>query len=202
MYEYIKGNVAYRALDYVVLDHHGIGYKILTSEYTATKCKTNEEVCLFTDLIVREDYMGLCGFIDRDEQKVFQLLTTISGIGPKVALSVLSKIIYTDLTRAILMGDVKSLQKAPGIGTKTAQRIVLELKDKISKSLENVPLPLEMAMEDVKNMTHEQNMKDAMDAMMQLGYKASDVEKIFAAIGKPKGTVEDLIKQALSMISI
>ncbi len=202
MYEYIKGKMAYRGLEYVVVENSGIGYKVMTSELTASQLQPGEEVTLFTELIVREDYMGLCGFATREELKVFQLLTTISGIGMKVALSVLSKMPYMDLTRAIMMGDVKSLQKAPGIGAKTAQRIVLELKDKLSKSLENIPLPLEMAAEEVRMMGHEQNLRDAMDAMIQLGYRPADVEKMFAAMGNVNGTVEDLIRQALSMVSI
>ncbi len=202
MYEYIKGTMAHRALEYVVVENQGIGYKIMTSDCTASQCAVGSEVTLYTELVVREDYMGLCGFITREELKVYQLLTSISGIGMKAALSVLSKITYTDLTRAIMMGDVKSLQKAPGIGAKTAQRIVLELKDKLSKTLENMPLPLEMAAEEVKMMGQEQNLKDAMEAMVQLGYRATDVEKIFAAMGNPKGTVEDLIKKALALVSI
>lgn len=202
MYEYIKGKMAYRGLEYVVVENNGIGYKIMTSELTASQLQPGDEAILFTELIVREDYMGLCGFSTREELKVFQLLTTISGIGMKVALSVLSKMPYMDLTRSIMMGDVKALQKAPGIGAKTAQRIVLELKDKLSKSLENIPLPLEMAAEEVRMMGHEQNLRDAMEAMMQLGYRPADVEKIFSAMGNVNGTVEDLIKQALSMVSI
>lgn len=202
MYEYIKGKMAYRGLEYVVVENNGIGYKVMTSELTASQLQPGEEATLYTELIVREDYMGLCGFSTREELKVFQLLTTISGIGMKVALSVLSKMPYMDLTRCIMMGDVKSLQKAPGIGAKTAQRIVLELKDKLSKSLENIPLPLEMAAEEVKMLGYEQNLRDAMEAMMQLGYRPADVEKIFAAMGNVNGTVEDLIKQALSMVSI
>lgn len=202
MYEYIKGKMAYRGLEYVVVENNGIGYKVMTSELTASQLQPGEEVTLFTELIVREDYMGLCGFSTREELKVYQLLTTISGIGMKVALSVLSKMPYMDLTRCIMMGDVKSLQKAPGIGAKTAQRIVLELKDKLSKSLENIPLPLEMAAEEVRMLGHEQNLRDAMEAMMQLGYRPADVEKIFAAMGNVNGTVEDLIKQALTMVSI
>ena len=202
MYEYIKGKMAYRGLEYVVVENNGIGYKVMTSELTASQLQPGEEATLYTELIVREDYMGLCGFSTREELKVFQLLTTISGIGMKVALSVLSKMPYMDLTRCIMMGDVKSLQKAPGIGAKTAQRIVLELKDKLSKSLENIPLPLEMAAEEVRMLGHEQNLRDAMEAMMQLGYRPADVEKIFAAMGNVNGTVEDLIKQALSMVSI
>lgn len=202
MYEYIKGKMAYRGLEYVVVENNGMGYKIMTSELTASQLQPGEEATLFTELIVREDYMGLCGFSTREELKVFQLLTTISGIGMKVALSVLSKMPYMELTRSIMMGDVKALQKAPGIGAKTAQRIVLELKDKLSKSLENIPLPLEMAAEEVRMMGHEQNLRDAMEAMMQLGYRPADVEKIFSAMGNVNGTVEDLIKQALSMVSI
>lgn len=202
MYDYIKGKMAYRALEYVVLDHQGIGYKIMTSNHTADQCTVGEEVTLYTEMIVREDYMGICGFYTREELKVFQLLTSISGIGMKAGLSVLSKIVYTDLSKAIMMGDVKSLQKAPGIGTKTAQRIVLELKDKLSKVLDNMPLPLEMAAENHRNMGQQENLKDAMEAMEQLGYRTSDVEKLFASMGNPNGTVEDLIKQALAMVSI
>lgn len=202
MYEYIKGKMAYRGLEYVVLENNGIGYKIMTSEWSASQLTQGEEVTMFTELIVREDYMGICGFSTKEELKVFQLLTSISGIGMRVGLSVLSKIAYMDLTKAIMMGDVKTLQKAPGIGGKTAQRIVLELKDKISKSLEHVPLPLEMAAEEVKLMSQEKNLRDAMDAMIQLGYRSTDVEKMFAAMANTNGTVEDLIRQALSMVSI
>lgn len=202
MYEYIKGIVTYKNLEYIVLEQQGVGYRILTSAYSADYCQLGESVTMYTDLIVREDFMGLCGFLERDELKVYHLLTSISGIGPKVALSVLSKMKYTDLTRIIVLGDVKGLQKAPGIGAKTAQRIILELKDKLSKKLEAMPLPLEMAMDDVRALTTEQNLRDAMEAMVQLGYKVTDVEKIFASIDKPNASVEELIKQALRLITV
>lgn len=202
MYEYIKGVVTYKTLDYVVIEQQGIGYRILTSGYSSELCQLGESALLYTDLVVREDFMGLYGFVERDELKVYHLLTSISGIGPKVALSVLSKMKYTDLTRIIVLGDVKGLQKAPGIGAKTAQRIILELKDKLSKKLESMPLPLEMAMDDVRALTSEQNLRDAMEAMVQLGYKVTDVEKIFASIDKPNASVEELIKQALRLITV
>lgn len=201
MYDYLKGELVYKHMDYIVVEVGHIGYKVMTSQFTASQLKQGETVTVYTELIVREDYMGLCGFSDREELKVYQLLTSISGIGPKVGLAMLSNMPYAELTRCILTGDVKTLQKAPGIGAKTAQRIVLELKDKLSKSLQNIPLPLELAMQASEKSKWEDNLKDAMEAMVQLGYKASDVEKIFAAIEEPNATVEELIKQALRMIA-
>lgn len=198
MYEYIKGELNYAGPDYLVIENNGMGYRIMTSSYSIQGSMHQNEVTLFTELIVREDYMGLCGFTTRDELKVYQMLTTISGIGPKVALSVLSKIQYMELTRMIMMGDVKSLQKAPGIGAKTAQRIVLELKDKLTKSLELLPL------EVVSQTPHmyDDRLTDAMEAMISLGYKKTDVEKIFSKVADQTGSVEELVRQALKLIAV
>lgn len=198
MYDYIKGEYKAAGTDYVVVENNGIGYKIMTSTHTIQTLHGTSHVTLFTELIVREDYMGLCGFSSRDELKAYQMLTSISGIGPKVAIGVLSKVPYLDLTRMIMTGDVKSLQKAPGIGAKTAQRIVLELKDKLSKSLDLLPLEIVAQTEHL----YDDTLTDAMDAMVSLGYKKTDVEKIFTRLETKDISVEDLVKQALKLIAL
>ena len=125
MYSYIKGTVEEINLDYIVIDNNNIGYKINVSSNMAK---------IYTKLIVREDDMSLCGFATKEEMKMFELLTSVSKIGPKVGLSILSFASPGQLGAYILSEDVAKLSKAPGVGKKTAERIVLELKDKVDKN--------------------------------------------------------------------
>ncbi len=121
MYDYIKGTVEYITEDYIVIENHGMGYKILTSSFTVSDLSGMEdEVIVYTQLIVREDDMSICGFSSRHELTMFKLLTSVSGIGTKVALAVLSSIGVYDLAAVIASGDVNSLVKAPGVGKKNS----------------------------------------------------------------------------------
>ena len=133
MYEYIKGKYIGINKDYVIIENNGIGYKIFTSGATMAEMpKISEEVQLYLEQIVREDFIGLYGFKDREELEMFKLLISISGVGAKAALSLLSISRINNLKYAIIMEDDKHLCRAPGIGKKTAEKLIIELKDKLN----------------------------------------------------------------------
>ena len=134
MYSYIKGIIEEISLDHVVIDNNGIGYKINASANTIMKLQLGCECKIYTKLIVKEDDMSLCGFYDKEELRMCELLTSISKIGPKVGLGILSFASPKQIGAYILSEDIGKLSKAPGVGKKTAERIVLELKDKIDKN--------------------------------------------------------------------
>ena len=135
MFYYVCGELAYKDLNTCVIDCGGVGYKLTVSQITSGELASSvgKKVKLFTYLAVREDGMELFGFLSENERSTFNRLTSVSGVGPKVAMSILSVMTPDNLAVAICTEDVKSIAKAPGIGTKTAARIVLELRDKISK---------------------------------------------------------------------
>lgn len=197
MYEYFKGLVAAIHSDRVVIEVGQIGYSISTSSTSTMGCKIGEYATFYTALIVREDNISLVGFSSEDELKVFKLLTTVSGIGAKVAISALSGIHFLDLTRMIILGDYDGLTKAPGVGKKTAQRIVLELRDKFSKTLSALPDAGSFIMPNGTGVV-----SDAIEAMIALGYRKTDVEKIISRIDSRDLTVEDVIRQALGLMAV
>ena len=134
MYEYIKGQYIGINKDYIIIENGGIGYKIFTSGATmASMPKVGEDVVLYIEQIVREDFIGLYGFVSKEELEMFKLLLSINGVGAKAALSLLSISRVNNLKYAIVMEDEKHICRAPGIGKKTAGRIILELKDKLKK---------------------------------------------------------------------
>ena len=135
MYAYIRGKLEYKSNDSVVIEASGVGYAITVPLSTIENIgSVGEEVKVYTSLHVREDVMALYGFGTREELNMFELLKTVSGIGPKVAISVLSSISPSKFALAVITDDIKTLTQVQGIGKKTAQRIILELKDKIKKN--------------------------------------------------------------------
>lgn len=132
MFEFIRGNVAKISEEYVALDVNGIGFKIYTSMSSASSCTMGELATFYTYLSVTENDMRLFGFVSEEELNMFELLMTVSGVGPKAGIAVLSGISVRDLTLAISKDDYKPITKVKGIGAKIAQKIVLELKDKVS----------------------------------------------------------------------
>jgi len=192
LYEYIKGRFIGINEDYVVVDNNNIGYKIFTSGNTMSQMPpTDSEVLLYVQQIVREDFIGLYGFITKDELAMFNLLLTINGVGAKATLSLLSICTVRNLKYAILTGDEKTLIKAPGVGKKTAQRIILELKDKIH--LEDM-MEDDAAHETIIEMDSVVN--EVFGALIALGYSEKEAEKAVKAVGKD-GTVEEMIKRCL-----
>lgn len=194
MYEYIKGIYKGVNKDYIVVENNGIGYKINTSGSTIAKTpKINESITLYLQQIVREDFIGLYGFLTQEEINMFNLLLTINGIGAKAALSLLSISSVNNLKYAIISGDGKNLERAPGIGKKTAQRIILELKDKI-KSEEIINNE-----KDYNQIDSEEKKKEVIEALRALGYSEKEAYKAVTVINSDD-SVELMIKNALKFL--
>ena len=196
MYEYIKGKYIGINKDYVIIENGGIGYKIFTSGATMAEMpKVSEEVMLYLEQIVREDFIGLYGFKDREELEMFKLLLGINGVGAKAALSLLSISRINNLKYAIITGDDKQLCKAPGIGKKTAGRIILEPKDKLSK--EDMIIDSE-GLEEISgnNENYAIKMNEALGALLALGYSEKEAELALKKANKEE-SVENIIKECL-----
>ena len=197
MYEYIKGNFIGINKDYIIVENNGIGYKIFTSGFTmASMPQSNEEVKLYLEQIVREDFIGLYGFATKEELAMFKLLISINGVGAKAALSLLSISRINNLKYAILSGDEKHICRAPGIGKKTAGRIILELKDKIKKEDMVVEKDITVSnIEDDKD-NYASNVAEAISALLSLGYTEKETELAIKNVNKEE-TVENIVKECL-----
>ena len=203
MFSYIRGELAEVNIDHIVIDVNGIGYMICISGQAMNELPVvGDVVKVYTYLYLREDIMMLYGFLEKDEMEMFKQLISVSGIGPKGAIGILSALSVDDLRFAVLSGDAKAIAKAPGIGAKTASRVVLELKDKISledafeQKLEHGQKHAAKPMEhSVKN--------DAVMALTALGYSSSESLK---AVSKVEITeemdVEDILRAALKHMAL
>lgn len=203
MYAYVKGELTEVTVDFIVIEAGGIGYRIFipgkTFEYLPG---IGEELKVYTYLHLREDVMILYGFLTKDDLELFKLLITVSGIGPKGGLAILSTLEADDLRFAVLSGDAKAIAKAPGIGAKTAQRVILELKDKLSledafeKKSEHVALKQNASgVNQVKN--------DAVLALTALGYSSTESMKAVSAVAiTEEMDVEAVLKAALKHMSL
>lgn len=197
MYEYIKGVFVGINKDYIVLDNNGIGYKIYTSGSTMAKMpKTNEHVLLYIKQIVREDFIGLYGFLTKDEIEMFSLVISINGVGSKAGLSLLSICSVTNLKYAIVSGDEKTLIRAPGIGKKIAQRIILELREKIhiEQSEDNNFLKTSGG-----DLIEDKKLIEVLGALISLGYSEKEAEKALNAVSKEQ-SLENMIKDCLKYL--
>ena len=194
MYSYIKGIIEEINLDHIVIDNNGIGYKINASANTIMKVKIDHECKIYTKLIVKEDDMSLCGFYDKEELKMFELLTSISKIGPKVGLGILSFASPRQIGAYILSEDIVKLSKAPGVGKKTAERIVLELKDKVDKN--NVEFEATLLTSQPVVVSQD----EALDALVALGYSLQESKEAVQKCKKDGLNTEDIIKKSLSYL--
>ena len=199
MYEYIKGKYIGINKDYVIIENNGIGYKIFTSGATMAEMpKVSEEVQLYLEQIVREDFIGLYGFKDREELEMFKLLISISGVGAKAALSLLSISRINNLKYAIIMEDDKHLCRAPGIGKKTAGRIILELKDKIKTDEVSEGVDIQQGFEDMAP-SNANAIGEALGALLSLGYSEKESESALKKVNREE-TVENIIKECLRVL--
>lgn len=195
MYEYIRGTYAGMNKDYIVVENNGIGYKIYTSGSTLAKIpKVNEEIMLYLQQIVREDFIGLYGFLTKEELSMFNLLLTINGVGAKAALSLLSISSVNNLKYAILSGDEKLIIRAPGIGKKMSQRIILELKDKVKPEDVDMPQGDTIEVDETAG-----NSSEALEALVSLGYSEKEAKKAINTMDK-KDSVENIIRNALKFL--
>ena len=170
MISYVKGELAEVSSDFIVVEAGGIGYEIRVPQSMAANLPDpGRQVKIYTHFLVREDAVSLCGFLQRDELEMFRNLLTVNGVGPKVALGVLSVLSADDLRFAILSGDEKAISRAPGMGKKTAQKVILELKDKL-----DLGDAFALRQEHAAASRTSDAVNEAVEALTALGYPASD----------------------------
>lgn len=201
MYSYIRGTLEEIGEDKIVVDNQGIGYNIYVPGSVLDRvAAVGSEVKIFTYLHVKEDALTLYGFLTKDDIKVFQLLLGVSGIGPKGALAILSVLSTDDLRFAVVGGDAKAIAKAPGVGAKTAQRVILELKDKLE--LEDVFEPKDTPGVAVKPEVNTVK-GEAVQALMALGYSSSEALSVLSKIEITEDSdVEGVLKAALKQMAL
>lgn len=195
MIAYLKGKLVIKSVDYIVIDVQGIGYKVYMSKTAIDKLEEEKEIKVYTYLKVREDDISLFGFNTLEELHMFELLISVGGIGAKSAIAILSNITPSKFALAVITSDVNTLKKLQGIGPKTAQRIILELKDKIKT---------EEAIENQENTIKQEeqiqeDMEELIQALQVLGYRKYEINNILPKIKEE--TLEDRIKEALKYLA-
>ncbi len=194
MFNYLKGEVAEVNGSYVVLDVNGVGYELAASVYTISECKVGQQQRLYTYLQVKEDGVGLFGFSTSEEKNMFLMLISVSGVGCKVALSILSGMDSKSLATAIFNEDVKQLSKIKGLGKKTAERLVLELKEKM------VPNDAATPLATYPDLSFNKDISDAVAVLCSLGKSQQDAEKLVQAASKlGASTASDLVSMAFKI---
>ena len=198
MFAYIKGSLEEKSSNYVVIETGGIGYKIFMSEPAINEVGSiGDLVKVYTYYHVREDEISLYGFLSNEELRTFELLISVSGIGTKLALVVLANIEPSSFALAVISNDTSKLVKIPGIGAKTAARMILELKDKlkndetISKKNEEIKLPI----------YDEEKVNEAIAALQVLGYHKKEIEKVIQNLEMKDLSIEEMIKESLKNLS-
>ncbi len=204
MLAYIKGKLEMKMTGYVVIDVGGLGYKIFMTDTGIEKLGSiGEIVKVHTYYKVREDDVSIFGFNTLEELKMFELLISVSGVGAKTAITMLSSCEPTDFAIAIISEDVNTLKQIPGIGLKSAQRIILELKDKIkkeqqiqelTKAVKGTKTKVEIAIENNKKFD------EAIAALQVLGYNKKEIEKSFEKMDTKEMSTEDLIRKGLAIL--
>ncbi len=197
MYAYIKGKIVEKSNNYVIIENNGIGYRIFMTMTSIEKITDdNEEIKIYTYYQVREDNISLYGFLQKEELRMFELLLSVSGVGAKSAIAMLSSILPSEFAMAIIQNDTSKLTKIQGVGAKTAARIVLELKDKL-KTEEAISKSNNTIKEAIKS---EQETDEAIQALQILGYGKKEIEKAIAQIDLTELSVQDIIKNALRIL--
>ncbi len=196
MVAYIKGIIGSKNENSLVIETNGIGYKIYTSLSTIEKTgQEGSEIMLYTHLYVREDNMSLYGFISKEELGMFELLISVSGVGPKAAISIISGMSPSKFGLAVITDDVKTLVRAHGVGAKTAQRIILELRDKISKDKENF---IQKGENPVQSSSGDNTrVSEAISALMVLGYTALEASRAVSSVYSDALDLETIIRDSL-----
>lgn len=205
MLAYIKGELAMKQIGYIVIDVGGLGYKVFMSEAAINNVgNIGDMVKVHTYYRVMEDDISIFGFNTQEELRMFELLISVSGVGAKTAVSMLGSIEPSQFAIAVISNDINTLKQIPGIGPKSAQRIVLELKDKLKKEQQITELDLASKQNNqkVKNAIIADNKIDeAVSALLVLGYTRTDIDKALEKIDKTDVTLEDIIKKALKILS-
>lgn len=193
MIAHIQGRLVEKTPTHVVIDCGGVGYHINISLHTYSQLGDAENCKLFTFLQIKEDAHSLYGFADKKERELFKLLLSVSGVGASTARTMLSSLAPEHIIQSIASNDVGTIQSIKGIGAKTAQRIILDLKDKVIKLYQ---------IEEISDTSYNTNREEALSALEVLGYVRKNAEKVIEkiAIAQPDASVEELIKQALKAL--
>jgi holliday junction DNA helicase RuvA len=196
---YIKGKIEHILETYIILENNNIGYQIFLCSKTISKIKINDELKIFTYTHSKEDGNTLYGFLTIDEINMFNILISVSGVGPKVGVGILSTMTTDEVAVAIVTNDYTALSKAPGIGKKTSQRIVLELKDKV----ENIDTNSKVndSKKSASSYTNSNEKKDATEALISLGYSKNETLKAVMEVSLENMKAEEIIKLALKKLS-
>lgn len=195
MIAFLKGKVDVKGSNFILIEVNQVGYKVFMTESSLQQIETNQEIKVYTYMRVLEDDVSLYGFMNNEELSMFELLIGVGGIGAKSAIAILSNIEPSSFALAVITDDVATLKKLPGIGAKTAQRIILELKDKIKS---NEKLEQEKAIEEKAKLN--EKAQDAIDALQVLGYNIKSIETVLAQIETENLEVEEIIKQGLKLL--
>ena len=204
MYSYIKGELVEMTEEAVVVENHGIGYNIrIPQSLLDSLLGIGQEVKIYTYTYVREDAMLLYGFLTRDDLNVFKLLLGVNGVGPKGALAILSVMTPDDLRFAVLADDDKTIAKAPGIGKKTAQKLIIELKDKLSLEDAFALKSRNMARDGEVSSEIQTAKQEAVQALVALGYSSGEAMKAVNTVDlTEEPTVEEMLKAALKQMAL
>lgn len=201
MISYIKGEIEYSEGDIIVIENNGIGYEITVPAFSAQKLLSQKgEVIVYTYMSVREDSISLFGFSSREEKTLYQKLISVSGIGPKAAVSILSVMTPVELVTAIVSSDTTAISRAQGIGKKTAQRIILDLKDKIGNG--DIADIFDMGSDiSISSAPMGDDRSEAAEALVALGYTRSEALKAVSKVYKEGMDVQKILSAALKEIS-
>ena len=198
MIAYLNGILELKFNGYIIIDVMGVGYKVFMSETSINKLgEIGDKVKVYTHYHVREDEISLYGFLNIEELNMFELLISVSGVGAKSALNTLAYIEPSTFALAVVSNDTSKLVKIPGIGAKTAARIVLELKDK----LKNQDIVKNKVDKIESNIENKENIEEAITALQVLGYNRKEIEKTFEKIEETNISLEELIKKGLKYLS-
>ena len=202
MLAYIKGIIEIKTKGYIVVEVGGLGYKIFMPESTIAKAgNIGDKVQIHTFMRVREDDVSLYGFLTNEELRMFELLLSVSGIGAKGALGILSNITPSQFALAVISNDVAILKKVPGIGPKTAQRAILELKDKLKKDQEIAVTEGEDASSIEKVIKEDEKVSEAISALQVLGYSRREIVEALQNVELTSLSVEDIIRKGLANLA-
>jgi Holliday junction DNA helicase RuvA len=191
MITHIRGKLIEKNPTNLVIECNGVGYDIKISLHTFSSLSNEENVFVYTHFIVREDAQLLYGFASKEEREMFGYLLSVSGIGPNTAMIMLSSIVPEEIAQAIVSENVSTIQSIKGIGVKTAQRVIIDLKDKMTKWSANTQFSPK---------SHNTNKFDALTALVSLGFDKKNAEKAIDKIGTETDSVEQLIKGALKIL--
>lgn len=195
----LKGKLLEKRPPFLLIDVNGVGYDVQASMNTFYHLpEVGEEVALYTHLIVREDDLSLCGFLHERERALFRALIKVNGVGPKMAITILSSTDPDNFVQCVMLHDIDSLVRLPGIGKKTAERLIIEMKDRLDNWQKTTNLTGKKTAE--LGVRKDDAMQDAISALIALGYRPQDASRAVAKIAEDGLSREDLIKRALKAI--